>query len=338
MQERANEIWLLLDAEEDTNLGVQIVWLALGLRDLGINARILVLGRRWLEQARLAVAVANARGIPTGHLPGGLIGLVGRLMRSRPSLLHTHGLKAGLIGRLAGRLTGIPVVSTRAPGASMGLQERLYATLDRLSRGWSAVSLGALDTDAGTRADVPLDPFVPLGERPETLSKTVAYVARPEPDSSVELYLRLADLVPPMDFQLYLHSRAIAPSWQALGPVRLRRIAADNSVPWSEIGLLCVFCSSDAALGRALEAMAHGVPVVAFANGLLPEVVRDGVNGWLVRPGNVAAAARLVNRWEGMDDSERRALSDAARRTIAGGFSTQTALPRLLTAYGLDGR
>ncbi|OGG08984.1 hypothetical protein A2154_01770 [Candidatus Gottesmanbacteria bacterium RBG_16_43_7] len=33
-----------------------------------------------------------------------------------------------------------------------------------------------------------------------------------------------------------------------------------------------------------IEAMASGVPVIAYANGAVPEVVRDGITGFIVNP------------------------------------------------------
>ena len=44
----------------------------------------------------------------------------------------------------------------------------------------------------------------------------------------------------------------------------------------------------------ALEAMAHGVPVIASDTGGLPELVEDGNGGWLVRPGDPGALARAI--------------------------------------------
>jgi len=48
-------------------------------------------------------------------------------------------------------------------------------------------------------------------------------------------------------------------------------------------------------LGRvAIEAMAHGRPVIAAAIGGLTEVVQDGVTGWLVPPNDAAALAGVI--------------------------------------------
>jgi UDP-glucose:tetrahydrobiopterin glucosyltransferase len=44
----------------------------------------------------------------------------------------------------------------------------------------------------------------------------------------------------------------------------------------------------------AAEAQAAGTPVIAYRRGALPEVVVDGRTGFLVRPDDVAAAARAL--------------------------------------------
>src|SRR5690606_10653881 len=63
----------------------------------------------------------------------------------------------------------------------------------------------------------------------------------------------------------------------------------------------------------ALEAMACGVPVVATCVGGIPEVVTDGVSGFLAPVGDVdTMAERAVGLL--LDDDAWRAASDAARR------------------------
>lgn len=65
-----------------------------------------------------------------------------------------------------------------------------------------------------------------------------------------------------------------------------------------------------------LEAQAFGLPVVAFANAGVPEVVDDGVTGFLVPPGDTAALAAAVGVL--LSDPEGRArMSAAAKAKVA---------------------
>jgi UDP-glucose:tetrahydrobiopterin glucosyltransferase len=59
----------------------------------------------------------------------------------------------------------------------------------------------------------------------------------------------------------------------------------------------------------AAEAQAAGTPVVGFARGGLTEVVEDGITGFLVEPGDIAAAAAAV---DSVGSIERRACRQRA--------------------------
>jgi glycosyltransferase involved in cell wall biosynthesis len=108
---------------------------------------------------------------------------------------------------------------------------------------------------------------------------------------------------------------------------------AGADIPWRDIGLLCITASDARAFQRALAAMAHGVPVVAFSTPSLASLIRPGEGGWLVNPGNLAAMARIIDRWETLDETARRALSDGARRLVAEHFSPNRTLSTVLAVY-----
>jgi glycosyltransferase involved in cell wall biosynthesis len=66
-----------------------------------------------------------------------------------------------------------------------------------------------------------------------------------------------------------------------------------------------------------MEAMAAGRVVVATTVGGVPDVVRDGVTGLLVRPGDVHALARALARLLG-DAGLRARLASGAREAARG--------------------
>jgi glycosyltransferase involved in cell wall biosynthesis len=85
-----------------------------------------------------------------------------------------------------------------------------------------------------------------------------------------------------------------------------------------------------------LEAMAAGVPTVSTAVGSVPEVVNDGVNGFLIAPGDTAALERLLSRL--LRDVELRAkVAAAARETVRVRFGADGVLAALERVYAAEG-
>lgn len=81
-----------------------------------------------------------------------------------------------------------------------------------------------------------------------------------------------------------------------------------------------------------LEAMAAGLPVLATPVGGIPEAVADGVEGFLVAPGDVdALAARLAQLLE--DDALAQRMGEAARRKVETTFSSDAVLPQVERLY-----
>ena len=82
----------------------------------------------------------------------------------------------------------------------------------------------------------------------------------------------------------------------------------------------------------ALEAMASGVPVVASRSGGLPELVEDGVSGYLAAVGDVEAMAAAGV--ELLQDPERwRSASRAARETAVERFGVSRVVPAYEAYY-----
>ncbi len=108
---------------------------------------------------------------------------------------------------------------------------------------------------------------------------------------------------------------------------------------WSGIGLLAVTSRAEGLPLAVLEAMANGVPVASFAVGALPDVIEDGVNGYLVPEGDIQALADRINRWRALDALGRAALSLAARETVTTRYGRAAGVEAIRACYArLRGR
>lgn len=81
-----------------------------------------------------------------------------------------------------------------------------------------------------------------------------------------------------------------------------------------------------------MEAMACGVPVIATPNTGAEDVVRDGVDGWIVPAGDPHALRTVIER--AGEDLERLAgMGRAARLRVQTGFSWNDYVERMLATY-----
>jgi glycosyltransferase involved in cell wall biosynthesis len=120
-----------------------------------------------------------------------------------------------------------------------------------------------------------------------------------------------------------------------LGPAR---VAFAGAVP--EAALAAYYAAADLyvwpavreAYGLAmLEAQATGLPVIAGREGGVPEVVRDGVTGFLIEPRDPAAFGLAAERLLAEPDL-RRAMGLAAGRFVAEERSLRQAAATLAAA------
>lgn len=81
-----------------------------------------------------------------------------------------------------------------------------------------------------------------------------------------------------------------------------------------------------------LEAMAHGLPVIATPVGGISEAISDGVEGFLVVPGDQAALADRLRRLLTSEQLRRR-MGEAAKKKVERLFSTEVVVPQFEALY-----
>lgn len=82
-----------------------------------------------------------------------------------------------------------------------------------------------------------------------------------------------------------------------------------------------------------LEAMAHGVPTIATPVGGVPQVIEDGVNGYLMPVDDEARLSELLCNL--MDSRDlRMSIGSAGRQTISDHFNIERNVEELVRLYG----
>jgi UDP-glucose:tetrahydrobiopterin glucosyltransferase len=219
-------------------------------------------------------------------------------------VVHNHAFDAPAI-RLAAVLAG-PVVHTLhlPPDASVlaALEEARH-----FERSPMVAAVSQFQADAWrafTHVDQVLPNGVPTGRIPWSASRGsgVVFAGRLSPEKGAAEAIDIARLAAqridlygdPYDFdyaQKCVYPRGCEPG-VAVHP------AVDRTILWKIMShASVVLCPSmwDEPFGMvAAEAQASGTPVVAFRRGGLAEVVADSRTGFLVAPGDIAAAATAV--------------------------------------------
>ena len=83
----------------------------------------------------------------------------------------------------------------------------------------------------------------------------------------------------------------------------------------------------------ALEAMAHGVPVIAFDVGALAKLINNNINGFIVKGSDLDTFIEYLNQWFQKTTTEKSLIINNARQCIIENYSTQSVIPQVLDVY-----
>jgi glycosyltransferase involved in cell wall biosynthesis len=100
----------------------------------------------------------------------------------------------------------------------------------------------------------------------------------------------------------------------------------------AEAGFFCLPSYAEGLPMAMLEAMAAGLPVIVTQVGAIPEVITDGVEGFLIKPGDVEALADRIIRLT-QDAALRKQMGQAARSKVIAEYSLDKMAERISRVY-----
>ncbi len=299
-----------------------------------------------------------------------------RLLRAGSyDVVHTHSSKAGILGRIAARLAGVPVVvhtlhslvfheyQVRWKNALyVWLKKRcapmadlIIAVNDQTVRGAIAAGIGRPEQYVTIYSGIELDRFLTVRERlqpseakrrfgiPEDAA-VVGKIARLFPLKGHEQFLlaaaEIARLNPRAWFLLVGDGPLRADLEQRIVELGLRgRAVFTGRVPPDEVPEciqamdVVVHTSLREGIARVLpQAGAVGKPIVTFELDGAPEVVKDGVSGYLVPPLDTSLLARRTAELLG-DPPLRARMGEAGRQFAERNFSVECMVARINEQY-----
>ena len=286
--------------------------------------------------------------------------------RYKPAVVHTRTIRADLVGRTASR-RGVPVLNNIVnlyPHDSVAMHGAVTATalmsLVRATKRWTRLFVA----NAHTVADNVRDTFAPGPDRvrvvydgldlarfrhapPADLAsigigtgdRVVLSVARLHPQKALDDLVAAAGLLRnEPDVHVVVagdgpeHARLQAAVDRAGLAGRFHLLGNRDDVPalLSRADLFVLSSRFEGLPSGVIEAMAAGLPVVATRAGGVPELVDEGVTGWLVP---VSEPLVLADTLRDALASDRGAIGAAASRKASAQFAAPTMAARFTDIY-----
>lgn len=298
-----------------------------------------------------------------------------KIMRQQEyDIIHFHGAKAGLVGRIAAVAARCPrtvltahnfIIYDEVPLAKKVLFKYGEKLLSRATSRIITVS-EALKADLTNNYQLKAEHITPvyngidiakyLEQRDHVRIKTglgidqvkyvIGTVARMAPQKGLSYLLEAVALIKKTDPR---KAGEIACVVAGDGPLQAelanqaRRLGIENEIIFPGfvrdvpdfLACLDIFVIPSIAEGLSIttiEAMAAGLPVIASRVGGLPELVDEGVTGYLVEPRNPSVLAQAILQM--MSEPEKaRTMGENGRALACRNFSTETMIRNTCKVY-----
>jgi glycosyltransferase involved in cell wall biosynthesis len=292
------------------------------------------------------------------------------IVKEKPAIIHTHTSKAGLLGRLAAKMAGVPMIVHTPHGhvfyGHFGpLTSRFFVIIEKLTASIMDRMVALTEAegnDYNTFLVCNPDKMVTIHSGVDIARYAAARVDIEEKKTSIGLdpeglVVGTVGWLLPIKGPVYL-LKAMARIWdrrpdiglvfvgkgeleESLMAEAFRRGVSDKVkfLGWRDdipeiMQILDVFVlpSLNEGMGRVLvEAMAAGKPIVASDTGGIPDLIIDGYNGLLVPPRDSSRLTEAITML--LEDTLRREEMGKNGKLLAQGYSVESMVNKIDTLY-----
>jgi glycosyltransferase involved in cell wall biosynthesis len=280
-------------------------------------------------------------------------------------LVHTHSSKAGVLGRIAARGAGIPRIVHTIHGLAFDdyqpcWKNAIYVAAEQWASENCDFIIGvcqtmidqALAEGIGSRSAMraiysgfPLDSFLSIQPRSSDNRFVIGLVARMFELKGHEDLMKLAPKIfqhwEDVDF-LVVGDGPLRQQWDAWLSVHSKwksriqfvgRVAPDQVAQQIQKMDLVLHLSWREGLARVIpQALAAARPVCVYDIGGASEVVENGKNGWIVRPGDLKKIEEVIEILKS-NRSLVRTMGECGRERVRNRFAVETMQREILKVY-----
>jgi glycosyltransferase involved in cell wall biosynthesis len=301
-----------------------------------------------------------------------LMNLIFFLKKNRYHIVHTHNSKAGFLGRLAAKLSGVPVIVHTVHGFAFHDQEpiwrqNLFRNLERRASHWCdkmifisqplidwALREGIVTEDKTVKiySGIELDQFRPVTEDTKNSIRSKWRIGQEDVVIGVVSKLWegkghaiLIEAIKELRKEIQNIRLVIVGEGYLNNELRnlVHMLGLSDSVLFTGFQMdvseimatfdIAVLPSFFEGMGRVLlEAMAMEKPVVASRVGGIPDLVEHGVNGFLVSPGDVLELSNAIKKIV-IDKKLALEMSKKGRKRITEHFSAEAMVQSIEKVY-----
>ena len=292
------------------------------------------------------------------------------MVHEKPTIVHTHTSKAGILGRLAAKLTGVPFIVHTTHGhvfyghfgplttkfflvierAFASFTQRMIALTDGEKNDYLKFEICEKDKIVTIHSGVDIERFLKAKVKKEEKKKTLGVNPNHPVVGSVGWLLPIKGPKPLLNAmkRIWQDHTDVELVFVGKGELeeRLKKDALNMGVSdkvkflgWRDdvheimpIFDVFVLPSLNEGMGRVLvEAMAAGKPVVASCTGGIPDLIRHRVNGLLVTPGSEQGLATAIR--ELLMDPEKAKVMGQEGKNLCWKYSIESMVEKIDSLY-----